>query len=85
MRYAYIVTRIMSKTTPGVTDIPNLGVHSKFERAIKHYESVVKDRVGDADNSVHHHGTIDPGNHFHVMRETYINGENIRLERWPLK
>jgi hypothetical protein len=36
----YIVTRIMFKLREVITEIPNLGVHSSYKKAMRHYKSV---------------------------------------------
>lgn len=43
--YIYVVTRIIEgKLEDHTRNIPNLGVHTSFESAYRHYKAVVEDR-----------------------------------------
>lgn len=89
MKYAYVVTRIVSELLPGITEIPNLGVHSSYVKAIKHYDSVLKDRAKQFNVKVNNHSLGDfliKKDRFAVLRSfTTADGEEVRLEKWAVK
>lgn len=85
MKYAYVVTRIMFKFQDGVMHIPNLGVHSSYKKAKKHFNSVVKDRQKTENGYKVHRPTYDTP--VSIMDEhSFPNiGEWVRLERWQVR
>jgi len=87
MSYIYVVTRITKNADPGVFEIPNLGVHTSYKRAQKHYDSVVADRKTRTSG----HSTLSREcplvtSKMTLMREDcfYLLGETLRLERWSV-
>jgi hypothetical protein len=82
VKYAYIITRTFTRFEPGITELPNLGVHSTFKKALEHYESVKADRAKFGPVSSYQHGERDRERYV-VLREFYtLTGESVRLERW---
>ena len=95
MKYAYIVTRITRNNQDGITEIPNLGVHSNFIKAKRHFKSVYDSRTKEGDISVigYDMGTMEYANPSLDKDERYVviqsaitsKGEEIRLEKWRVK
>lgn len=87
MKYVYIVTRTVKNEPANILEIPNLGVHTSYEDARKHFDSVRLSRIQHgARNLWTHPGFTQPGP-CSVVRSsffTYENGqtEEIRLEKW---
>ena len=87
MKHVYIVTRIVEKLTNGIREIPNLGVHSSFKKALKHYNSVLINR--GASNTLNVKNFNDPitkdRNTILAVYWSVDSQEEIRLEKWKLK
>jgi len=90
VKYVYVVTRIMKSVKPGIIEIPNLGVHTSYEKAETHFKSVVDDRYGTGEALPHlKYGrqwapTVRPSlrERFLVINSVNIKDEEIRLEKW---
>lgn len=87
MKYAYIVTRIIKNNLEGVTNIPNLGVHTSYARALKHYRGVVSDRLRlpyTDDLRVNQKQPMGEERCI-VLDDLYVgDGETVRLEKWKV-
>lgn len=88
MKYAYIVTRIVEGQTIG-TPIPNLGVHTTFKKARRHFEAVVESRVKDGHQVVwgkNYNTLLEDWDRYVVVNTAHIlEGsvtEELRLEKW---
>lgn len=88
MKYAYVVTRINDRQTPGIRDIPNLGVHSNLKAATRHYRAVCEDRGMTFERYYRFDkfGVYAQWDRFQLLANTYFpeHAEEIRLERWRL-
>lgn len=84
--FVYVVTRIQN-SNPGETVIPNLGVHMCPALALRHFESVVRDRAGEGikveydDKPI---GVLDKCVVIGIYHHRVFGKENeeIRLEKW---
>lgn len=87
MKYAYVVTRTVKGEPLNVVEIPNLGVHTSYEKARQHFDSVRLDRIKSGLRNLYTHpGFTQPGP-VSVLRTSLFyhpNGmsEEIRLEKW---
>ncbi len=94
MKYVYAVISIVRNMPEGVTNLPLLGVHTSFKKAMRHYNSVVNDRQFDSQEkrthvppSPRHLGIAEWDASPSALITSYYswkNGEQIRLERWKV-
>ena len=100
MKYVYVVTRLVVGTPEGQTQIPNLGVYTNYNRAKKHFDSVVSFRVEKGYKlywtQKYERGRQDYDRvvdaallEFHYPASdynplTFKEQEELRIERWPL-
>lgn len=89
MKYVYVVTRTVKNEPANILEIPNLGVHTSYEKAKKHFESVRLARIQyGARNLYTHPGFTQPGP-YSVLRTSFFTHENgmteeVRLEKWTV-
>lgn len=89
--YVYVVTRICKNEKYG-TSIPNLGVHTSQDKAVRHYKSIIQDRTKYAEvlwDRVHP-SVFWQDERTVVIRESWINHKNeetehLKLEKWRIK
>lgn len=87
MGYVYIVTRITYPKQEGITEIPNLGVHTSYKKAIRHYQSVREDRWklnggGSVSGQCVANHKIYSDARFALLMSDHFPNEEIRLEKW---
>jgi hypothetical protein len=90
MRYVYVVTRICEGDSLG-TPIPNLGVHTSFKKAKRHFDAIVDSRIKH-DAQVMWGGNYDtithPFDRYVVVNKAIIYEgdfkEELRLEKWKV-
>lgn len=87
--FIYIVTRIQNSRT-GETIIPNLGVHRCPVTAIRHFESVIEDRIGKVPEIEYKTDFDYPKDRYIIVgsyfyRKFGMECEEIRLEKWRVK
>lgn len=92
MKYVYVVTRVVNGDSLG-TPIPNLGVHSSYKKAKRHFDVIIKDRH-DSDYRVliNHRTNLPPEEEWRkryvVANKAYACKDNVteelRLEKWRL-
>lgn len=88
MAHIYVVTRILRKTREGVTEIPNLGVHSSLGKALRHFHSVINDRAQRTALTMIHstNPKMSKDDRYLVVRSaTTDEGEEVRLEKWLVR
>lgn len=87
MSYVYIVTRIFDHSMPGITQIPNLGVHTSLKKAQKHFDSVYQDRTqyGPVTMTSYDDTPMNSDRSKKIQWAFTNDGEEIRLEKWKVK
>jgi hypothetical protein len=76
-----------------MTEIPNLGVHTSYKKALSHYESVIADRMKrhGVSQSTFGYPTRDEvrarTERVVLVRSAFVLDtlEEVRLERWKVK
>ncbi len=86
MKYVYVVTRVLDRVTPGVINVPNLGVHSSLNAATKHYLAVCQDRTSKKFVVARRLDSKSSVGRSQVVLQTYFpnHQELVMLERWTL-
>ena len=89
-RYVYMIVSVTTDMAPGLTNIPNLGLHCNRKDAIDHFLACVNSRARSGESVIwtHNEPHPEPIPGCTVIRESYVKRkdcrENIRLERWKL-
>jgi hypothetical protein len=90
MTYVYVVTRIAHNEHAHIREIPNLGCHSSYKKAERHYKSVYADRVARYNGIPQPgqniwHSSIPFSDPYVVLMSDHFPNEEIRLEKWRVK
>jgi hypothetical protein len=87
MKHVYIVTRIVEKLTNGIREIPNLGVHTSFKKALQHYNSVIVDRGANSVWNIENFNDPITSERTTLLATFWSvdHQEEVRLEKWKVK
>jgi hypothetical protein len=90
LKYAYVITRIVQGEPKGIKSVPNLGVYSSKEKAIRHFDAIIANRFKNSHKIQWGQETnLEPHARYFVILQAYISKgdefEDLRLEKWKLK
>jgi hypothetical protein len=82
MRYIYIVSSLVIDKH-GTPQAVNLGVHTSYSKARRHYDSVMADRFAKTDKHYRESGRHRVGQVIQIHKDTFpLIGETLRMEQW---